>query len=299
MNLGIESSGYSTICCYQENELLRKSFNELAIKVFGIDFEDWYQKGYWDENYVCHSIVKDKKVISNVSISKMNLMISGKNKSAIQIGTVMTHPDFRGNGLSRQLMNHVLETYQDECEVFYLFANDSVHHFYPKFGFTAMSESHFSMKVSSRSLVDNGLRKLNCAYEKDQELLKRILQTRSPISNQFGISNNQGIFMFYALNVFPDDIYFFEEYDAIIVYQNEGDILQLYDVVSQHKVDFTDLLSHISNINTETIHFHFTPDRFAEKVNYEPKKQSDLLFIKSKNDWNIKTAFCAPMLSHA
>jgi len=32
---------------YKNNEELRKSFNDLATLVFGLSFEDWYQKGYW------------------------------------------------------------------------------------------------------------------------------------------------------------------------------------------------------------------------------------------------------------
>ena len=35
---------------YKDNDALRKSFNELAMKTFDISFEDWYQNGYWGEN---------------------------------------------------------------------------------------------------------------------------------------------------------------------------------------------------------------------------------------------------------
>ncbi|OXS52441.1 hypothetical protein B1A99_33790 [Cohnella sp. CIP 111063] len=130
-------------------------------------------------------------------------------------------------------------------------------------------------------------------------MINKILQTRTPVSNQFGISDNQGIFMFYALNVFQDSIYLFEDEGAIIVYQSEGNVLHLYDVVSKSKIDLVRLLSHISNRDTEIIQFYFTPDRFTENVNYELKSQGDLLFIKSKNKLNLSFAFCAPMLSHA
>ncbi|MUT67414.1 GNAT family N-acetyltransferase [Paenibacillus sp. NEAU-GSW1] len=299
MNIQVDELKFSVISNYKNDEILRKSFNQLANDVFGIDFEQFYQKGFWDDHYICHSVVIDHNVVSNVSISKMNLIIGGTNQRAIQIGTVMTHPDYRGNGFSSALMKHVLETYRDECEVFYLFANDSVHHFYPKFGFTPCSEAHFSMKVAPISIVNSGLRKIDCANEEDLKMINKILQTRTPVSNQFGISDNQGIFMFYALHVFQDSIYLFEDEEAIIVYQHEGNVLHLYDVVSKYKVDLIRLLSHIGNSDTEIIQFHFTPDRFTENANYELKSQSDLLFMKSKNDLNLNFAFCAPMLSHA
>ncbi|MBD3917369.1 GNAT family N-acetyltransferase [Paenibacillus sp. PR3] len=299
MNIQFDTSELSIISDYRNDEILRKSFNQLANEVFGIDFEHWYQQGLWDNHYICHSVVINRKVVSNVSISKLNLIIDGTNHRAIQIGTVMTHPDYRGNGFSGALMKHVLETYRDECDVFYLFANDSVHHFYPKFGFTPCREVQFSMKAALISIVNNGLRQMDCANDEDLQVIYEILQTRTPVSNQFGISDNQGIFMFYALNVFQDSIYFYEDEEAVIVYQNEGNVLHLYDVVSKYKVDLVRLLSHISNSDTETIQFHFTPDRFTDNVICELKSQGDLLFVKSKNDLNLNFPFCAPMLSHA
>ena len=36
---------------YRENEELRHSFQALAMEIFGIDFESWYQHGFWTERY--------------------------------------------------------------------------------------------------------------------------------------------------------------------------------------------------------------------------------------------------------
>lgn len=36
---------------YKDNEYLRNSFNQLASNTFGIEFESWYQHGYWTEKY--------------------------------------------------------------------------------------------------------------------------------------------------------------------------------------------------------------------------------------------------------
>lgn len=60
---------YEIIKNYRDNEQLRHSFNELAMKTFDIDFEDWYQNGYWTDRYNPHSIVIDGKVVANVSVN--------------------------------------------------------------------------------------------------------------------------------------------------------------------------------------------------------------------------------------
>ena len=73
---------YKIIKNYRDNEQLRHSFNELAMKTFDIDFEDWYQNGYWTDRYNPHSIVIDGKVVANVSVNTTVFEIVYKNKQA-------------------------------------------------------------------------------------------------------------------------------------------------------------------------------------------------------------------------
>ncbi len=76
---------YKFIKDYKNNNNYRLSFNNLAKKTFGIDFEEWYQQGFWNENYICYSYVNNNKVISNVSLNTMELIIDGKIQKAIQM----------------------------------------------------------------------------------------------------------------------------------------------------------------------------------------------------------------------
>ncbi|MBV7504031.1 GNAT family N-acetyltransferase [Bacillus sp. sid0103] len=94
---------------YQDNKGLRGSFNQLALNTFGIEFENWYQNGYWTEKYMPYSFVDHNQVVANVSVNLLNLVINAEEKQAIQIGTVMTHPNYRNKGLSRRLIEMVLD----------------------------------------------------------------------------------------------------------------------------------------------------------------------------------------------
>ncbi|OAB26823.1 hypothetical protein PMSD_24615 [Paenibacillus macquariensis subsp. defensor] len=300
-NENIEA-GIDLIYGYKDNKVYRDSFNQLTTLAFDVNFEDWYQKGFWDDRYICYSFLRDHEVIANVSVSKMDVVINGLNKKAIQIGTVITHPDYRGKGLSRALMNHVLDIYEQDCDIFFLFANSSAIEFYPKFGFESFGESQFKLKFNPTLREDSTLRKLNCSNEEDLECIKRIVASRRPISEQFGVSNNLGIFMFHAIKVFPESIYYAQEDDAIIVYQQEGHTLHLYDVVSQGDVNINRLLNRIATEQTESVHFHFTPDQFTEKAQYEPldnNDNDDMLFIKANFILDKNLKFCVPMLAHA
>ena len=96
---------------YKENEPLRASFNALAKRTFGLDFEDWYQNGYWRENYIPYSMVCDENVAANVSVNLTDMLMNGEVKRLIQLGTVMTDEAFRGQGLIRGLMEEIEKDY--------------------------------------------------------------------------------------------------------------------------------------------------------------------------------------------
>ncbi|WP_346401773.1 GNAT family N-acetyltransferase, partial [Listeria monocytogenes] len=99
---------YEMISDYKDNKMYRDSFNRLAESTFDINFEEWYRDGFWNDKYICYSYIDDNKVIANVSINKMNLIYQGEDYRALQIGTVMTHPDYRGQGLAKKLLEHVI-----------------------------------------------------------------------------------------------------------------------------------------------------------------------------------------------
>lgn len=40
---------------YKQDDARRASFNRLADSIFGIQFEEWYQQGFWNDNYICYS----------------------------------------------------------------------------------------------------------------------------------------------------------------------------------------------------------------------------------------------------
>ncbi len=143
--------GLRTFCIeknYRNNEALRASFNRLAEKTFGLNFENWYKNGFWKDNYIPYSVVIDGEVVSNVSVNACNMNYKGQIVKLIQLGTIMTDDDYRGNGYARALMEEVLKDYDGKVDGIYLFANDSVLEFYPKFGFKEAKEYQFTKDVT-------------------------------------------------------------------------------------------------------------------------------------------------------
>ena len=89
----------------RENNDLRANFNILAREIFGFDFIDWYEKGYWSDKYIPHILADNNgKVISNVSVNLMKFDVGGVIKNYIQLGTIMTDSDYRGQGLNKFIL---------------------------------------------------------------------------------------------------------------------------------------------------------------------------------------------------
>ncbi|GAI34988.1 unnamed protein product, partial [marine sediment metagenome] len=262
---------------------LRKSFNELSKEIFGIDFELFYKSGAWNDRYVCYSYVYKGKVVSNVSINKLDMIINNKKVKALQIGTVMTHSSFRGNGLAGKLTRYVLEKYEGLYQIIYLFANKSVLNFYPKYGFKSLKQSQFTWDIDMEISDNDNIKKLDVKNNQDLELIKRLAIERRALSNIFSVENAQHLLLFYCLYVFTESIYYIEELDTIVIYEKSKGVIDIYDIVSPEAVDFERIVSIIATRNESKVIFHFTPtfkEIEIEKIPYDDS--DDMLFVKSK-----------------
>lgn len=285
---------------YQDNEQLRNSFNQLALNTFGIEFETWYQHGFWTEKYQPYSYIDNGKVVANVSVNHLNLVINDETKQAVQIGTVMTHPDYRNKGLSRMLMEKVLEEFK-YVDIIYLFANQTVLDFYPKFGFQRVEEVQLSMCYSYRPAPNPPkIKKLDGRNFDDLAFIYSLAVDRVRGSSTFGTSKSEELLMFYSIMVFGQDLYYLEDEKALVIFQTEGDTLHLYDVVSREKLNVHGILSKIAEANIKKVVLHFQPEMTkAFRLTKEPYQTSNPLYIKNQTNITLPAEFKHPFTSQA
>ncbi|HAC4840708.1 TPA_asm: GNAT family N-acetyltransferase [Listeria monocytogenes] len=289
---------YEKISDYKDNKMYRDSFNKLAESTFDINFEEWFRSGFWNDKYVCYSYIDNNEVISNVSINKMNLIYQGENYSALQIGTVMTHPNYRGQGLAKNLLNHVIAKYEDQYDFLYLFANDTVLDFYPKFGFERIEESSFTVDACNLKKKASKLKKLNPDNKTDFQLISRIVSERAPLSNILDVKESEDLLMFYVLIALKNELYYLEELDVIVLMEQEGTDLYVLDILSTKKLDVVEVLSYLSTKKIETIHLLFTPEKSKYIDAAYIIETEDMLFVRP-NVLTSENYFLFPATSHA
>jgi GNAT superfamily N-acetyltransferase len=284
---------------YKDHHKYRHSFNRLTKKIFGFSLEDWFQKGFWNDRYLPYSYIDCNEIIANVSVNIMDLILGGQKRKAIQIGTVMTHPDYQGKGLSGALMNYVLEKYEKDYDFIYLFANRNVLNYYPKFGFEPVPQSQFTWDLNSAPLQISSLKKLDTTDPSVLKLIHKLALERRPISDVFGVENFESLLMFYSLNFLNDCFYYLEEENLVLVLEQEKRLLHLYDLISPQPVDFPRIIPKIINPTVKQIEFHFTPDLLNINAKSSPlEDEDDVLFVKT-NILKIPQDFRPPKTAQA
>ena len=224
---------------YRSNQALRDSFNRLAKKTFGLDFEPWYQNGFWTDNYDPYSVVIDGEVVANVSVNRTDMLIDGAQRKLYQLGTVMTDPAYRNRGYIRAIMAEINRDIADADGV-YLFASDSVCAFYPKFSF-AQGEEY----IYTRAVRQGGVCRMERIPMDGPENWARLREAME--TNRFETActmlDNPGLIFFYASQFLKDCVYHDAKTDAWAIAEIEDGELMLHSVFAPAGVAMEDVIA--------------------------------------------------------
>ncbi len=280
---------------YKNNDTLRHSFNALAEKTFGLNFENWYQNGFWGDNYIPYSVVVDGQVVANVSVNRTDLLVEGQRKRLLQLGTVMTEEAYRNRGYIRLLMAEIEKDHQG-YDGMYLFANDSVVEFYPKFGFHRGAEYAYAKAVSP----------------KEQSLMKQVPMSSpadwgkfATVMEEYGFHHrcdmvdNPGLIFFYVSQFLQDCVFYCKELDVWVIAEQDGDTLTLHNAFSKKPVDLNAVIDAFGG-GVRQVTLGFSP---ADTNGFTKKliKEDDCTFFIKGDFWGEfeEKGLRIPTLAHA
>jgi GNAT superfamily N-acetyltransferase len=283
---------------YKDDSVLRQSFNELARTVFKFDLEGWYNSGYWTDMYVCHTLLDETRSVANVSVAKQEFLIEGVRKTALQVGTVMTHPEYRGKGLAGRLMEFVIERYRGSYDFMFLVANKSVLDFYPRYGFHRIGMNSFIWRPGSHSNPSASLRRLSPASPNDLALIEGLSRDRVPVSPVFAPQKDWALLMFHLTGPFAEAIHYLPEHEALVVMSSENGRTEVFDVISPRPFRQAEILASALPSGTESVRLHLTPDGSLAGVVASEWVAEDGLFIRPA-DFALPNPFCFSPLSQS
>ena len=280
---------------YKENKSLRDSFNELAESTFGINFEEWYQNGFWNERYIPYSYLDNGEIVANVSVNLMDFNFNGESKKLIQLGTVMTKEGYRHKGLMRSLINEIETDYNGKIDGYFLFANDSVLEFYPKFGYKKVLEYENYKLIYE----ENEMTAIKLEMNSKEEWDKFINVINSSISNgRFEMIDGSYLIMFYISSFMQDNVYYVNSKDAYVIAEIEEDNLLIHQVFSKNEVNMEEVIKAFGAV--KKVAFGYTPKNIENIQTKILNEEDTTLFVKGSffdKFENNKLMF--PLLSHA
>lgn len=194
-------------------------------------------------------------------------------------------------------MKHVIEKYENEYDFIYLFANDEVLNFYPKFGFEKVIETSYELDVSQLKKKEGLIRKLDKEREEDYKTIVRLASKRQPISQRLGIQDDIWPLLVYCFYEFRENLYYLEDEDVIVIADRTEGILHIYDILSLKTIDLDTIIEKIAMQNDRKIEFHFIPEGSKYSISSVFKEIPDnTLFLRTKD--TVLKGILFPMTSH-
>ena len=274
---------YQIIENYRDNNHLREEYFKYTETIFpGINFRDWYSHGFWPKEYNPVSLIDNDRIISNISMARMKVLLNGSIVDAIQLGAVGTLPEYRKQGLSRKLLDYILEKYSDSAEFFFLFADEDVYDFYRKLGFEKIDEHYFVLD-SEIPTSTYSARKLDICKVDDFELIKRLVNNRRDLTARFGARDYAYVTLWHILNIHPQNLYYLADEDIIIITTEKDDILKIWDIIYSDQFEIRQILPKIIQSDKITsINYYFPPDIIKFPFNQIKSLEDYGLFVRGK-----------------
>ncbi len=274
----------------------RAAFKEFIRQVFGFNFDPWDAAGYWDDDYRPFSLfAADGTIVASICVYSMRMVVAGHPTRVGQVSGMGVLPEFRRQGLARQLTEVALRwAYEQGHKNFMLFSSEEALPFYHSQGFTLTAEHTPVLRlVRQRAGAGNpegatsGVRVLDMTQPADRTLLYRLASDRCPISQQLGVLNER-LLMFRA--IFPprdSRLHYIPALDVAVLFRRREGVLTLYDIVGPRLPNFFDLSPFLIAPDDREVVFWFMIDSLGELAPFGSLEHRSL----AGNNLHLQTSF--------
>jgi GNAT superfamily N-acetyltransferase len=274
---------------------MHDAFLRFVPEVFpSICFRRWYELGGWSPDYRAFALVDGERIIANVSVQRMKLIVEGRERVGWQLGAVGVLPDYRGRGFQRRLMQHVLAQLNPK-DVVLLFANEEALEFYPLFGFRRATEWLHCIEHSVEP-GSGSLRRLSIDSAADRELFARLAARALPVTERFGARDYGAVLFWYWAGFHANHFYYHEADDAIVVAEQDMEVLRILDVLAAQPIDLMSYLPQLVQEPVDHIEFGFTPECHWPQAVPECEYLESALFVRGEIDLPVRP-FKFPLLA--
>ena len=198
------------------------------------------------------------RCVANFSAFSMPLVIDGRQVHAVGYQSGAVRPEYRGQGLYRDLMRRAFVWARQKRYDMDLLLTDKPD-LYSGYGFQAVPQHLFRGKVAHASQQERPGRLLSLDCADDLLILRRLLGESLPVSEIFSVASRD----YFLLNASFDAeirLSYLPDHDCIVAWRRDGDRLCVLDVLARRFRPLGDLVSALGAGDGE-IDVCFPPDR--------------------------------------
>lgn len=290
---------------FMADDAARSALNALTRATFGFSFESWYAAGWWAGDYLPYAFEEDGRLLSNVSVNRMRFLLDGQERCFIQLGTVMTDPAYRHQGLASRLMRAAMDDFAGQCDGFYLFGDLGALGFYDQLGFSRICETRYTLRASAREALlcsparEGGFAPVDPADAAMKARYVELVRCGAPYAALEQLSR-LSLTMFYTASM--KRVLYAPALDCFAVLERDGGNLCLQSVACARRLPLETVLAYLPSF-TGTLTLGFAPCGGDEALfDAQPFDGGEdyRLFILGDALREIETRrLCFPVLSHA
>lgn len=226
-------------------------------------------------------------LLAHAGVIECDLTVAGKRREIAAIHGVCVHPDHRGQGLGREVLEAALKHIDGTSATTTILWSEKVD-LYRKFGFEPCVESVFTAPVPtalSPVARPTPAMRLDLDKAESRNRLLEALRRRQPVSGIIAAADSGWHFLIdLALWTESKDFLIdLPEHDAVMVAEVEGSLLRLYDVLGPRLPPVADLVGaaqSVSGATVERLEIYFSPDRLDLDTQAMPHPFEDVLMIR-------------------
>ncbi len=277
---------------YFEDPFAKASFERYAKTIFGLDFGRWKARGLWDNRYKPFSAFAGGECVASICVYPSEMKVDGAKRKGAQLLTVGTLPEYRLQGIQREIWKRVHAWIKQECDFTFLFTDESAAGFYEKLGLRRQPEYFETIRSPQPAgHAELRFRKLNLEQDSGYAIIERLAKQREMVSDRIGFLNpNLLLFMF--LYLYQSWSYYLEDIDAVIVAEETKDRLRIHDIVAKQMPKLSDIEVFLAQFKKEEIDFLFCADRLGVDQTNKKRVKDSLLFVS--DDFELEGQFVFP-----
>ncbi len=235
-----------------ESKELTENINKLFKKTFWITFESF------GGEHEPHALLDGDKVVASVSVNQIPFVYRGKKYFFIQLGGVMTDEEYRNKGLGRYLLEEIKKRWEPHCDLIFLFANNDVTEYYPRFGFNAGIEYVYTAAV--KNIEKGNIVKLDMGKPENVKLVYEHYQNPN-IYSALKMTDNKAVFGFYYEGEMADNIWYDKDTDLIYCLEKQDELIKIYDILGKSSLTLEEVTKRAAGVygNISKAEYSFTP----------------------------------------